>query len=433
VDCIKKNIDKDISTTKEIAISSEFNATMTSKIASNAEQAAKVAAEVRNQSVKGRAEVNLGLKQISIANSEAQAALEMMIVLQKKSNQINTITEVINQISEQTNLLALNAAIEAARAGEHGRGFAVVAGEVRQLAQRTKSATSDIRSMISQINDQAEYVAESMKTLTARVTDAVANVGLVHTILSGIEQSAEKSQSDIGQIATVSRKHVDTTQQIADAIASIRDGMLVTESELPLAARSAMALTERGETLFETIIAANASSSHDDNIEAVTRTAKAIERLFTESIARGQISEQDLFDRNYRPIPNTNPQKLSSRFDTYTDQVLPELQEKLLETMPHLIYAGAVDNNGYFPTHNNKFSQPLTGDYETDLMNNRTKRLFSDRCGTRCGSNIKPFLLQTYKRDTGEIMHDLSVPIYIAGKHWGALRAGYRSNSTTDN
>jgi methyl-accepting chemotaxis protein len=209
--------------------------------------------------------------------------------------------------------------------------------------------------------------------------------------------------------------------------------MLVTESELPLAARSAMALTERGETLFETIIAANASSSHDDNIEAVTRTAKAIERLFTESIARGQISEQDLFDRNYRPIPNTNPQKLSSRFDTYTDQVLPELQEKLLETMPHLIYAGAVDNNGYFPTHNNKFSQPLTGDYETDLMNNRTKRLFSDRCGTRCGSNIKPFLLQTYKRDTGEIMHDLSVPIYIAGKHWGALRAGYRSNSTTDN
>jgi len=96
--------------------------------------------------------------------------------------------------------------------------------------------------------------------------------------------------------------------------------------------------------------------------------------------------------------------------------------------MPQLAYAGAVDNNGYFPTHNKKFSQPLTGDYDTDLVNNRTKRIFSDRTGKRCGANTKPFLLQTYKRDTGEVMHDLSVPIYVNGKHWGGFRVGYRSS-----
>ena len=134
-----------------------------------------------------------------------------------------------------------------------------------------------------------------------------------------------------------------------------------------------------------------------------------------------------MFDRNYKAIPNTNPAKHSTQFDDFTDQVLPEVQEALLVALPQLVYAGAVDNNGYFPTHNKKFSQPLTGDYDVDLVNNRTKRIFSDRTGKRCGANTKPFLLQTYKRDTGEVMHDLSVPIYVNGRHWGGFRVGYRS------
>ena len=101
----------------------------------------------------------------------------------------------------------------------------------------------------------------------------------------------------------------------------------------------------------------------------------------------------------------------------------------LLAKLPQLAYAGAVDNNGYFPTHNKKFSQPLTGNYDVDIVNNRTKRIFDDRTGSRCGSNTKAFLLQTYKRDTGEVMHDLSAPIYVDGKHWGGFRVGYRSSA----
>ena len=96
----------------------------------------------------------------------------------------------------------------------------------------------------------------------------------------------------------------------------------------------------------------------------------------------------------------------------------------ILDNNDFIIYAGAVDRNGYFPTHNKKFSQPLTGNYETDLANNRTKRIFSDHTGARCGKSTQSFLLQTYKRDTGEIMHDLSAPIYVNGKHWGGFRIG---------
>jgi len=156
------------------------------------------------------------------------------------------------------------------------------------------------------------------------------------------------------------------------------------------------------------------------------QAAEAIEACFNASIKQKLITESDLFDRNYVPIENTNPLKHSTRFDAFTDKVLPDIQEPILKE-DCILYAGAVDNNGYFPTHNHCFSQPLTGNYDTDFVSNRTKRIFNDPTGSRCGSHDKPFLIQTYKRDTGEVVHDLSVPIFLNGKQWGGFRIGYKS------
>lgn len=431
VDSIKKKVDHDLQTTELIVEKASHTAEATEQIAANAARASTVAADVRSESVAGRAEVDQGLRQISNARQDAQIASEMMSKLQERSRRIHVITEVINEIAARTNLLALNAAIEAARAGEHGRGFAVVAGEVRQLAQRTKSATDDIGVMVREINEEAERAAAGMAALTDKVLEAAHNVERVHTFLGNIEQSASVSENEIQQIATASRQHVETSRRIAAAILRIRDGMLVTEDELPRAASSAMALSERGERLFEALAQSGASTSHDAIRVLAEQGARAVGKAFEQAIANGQITEAALFDRKYTPIPNTNPQKHTTAFDAFCDRILPDIQEPILQSMSQLAYAGAVDNNGYFPTHNRKFSRPLTGNYETDLVNNRTKRIFNDRTGARCGSNTKPFLLQTYKRDTGEVMHDLSVPIQVNGRHWGGFRVGYRSSAPT--
>lgn len=429
VDLVKKKVEDDVRIANDIGAGTEQNVSTTVQIAANAERAAKVAHDVRHESLAGRAQVDQGLQSIDDARKDAQSATQMMAKLQEKARRIHGITETITEIASRTNLLALNAAIEAARAGEHGRGFAVVAGEVRQLAQRTKSATDDIGQMVREINEESERASGGMSSLTAKVTAAAQSATQVHVFLENIERAASASETEVEQIAAASLAHVDTTRSIAASINRIRDDMLMTEAGLPQAAASAQALSERAETIYDAIAEFDIATTHDAIRATAQSAAVEVTRIFTEALKGGQITEEALFDRHYTPIPRTNPPKHSTRFDAFTDRVLPALQESILAKLPQLIYAGAVDNNGYFPTHNRKFSQALTGDYDTDFVNNRTKRIFNDRTGSRCGSNIKSFLLQTYKRDTGEVMHDLSVPVYVLGRHWGGFRIGYRSTT----
>ncbi|MDL2356452.1 MAG: methyl-accepting chemotaxis protein, partial [Pseudomonadota bacterium] len=413
----------------EVVGSAEQVAQSTRQIAANAQRAVTVAAQVRSESVAGRAEIEQGLQRISSARTDARHGVATMAELQEKARGIAGFTQVISEISARTNLLALNAAIEAARAGEHGRGFAVVAGEVRQLALRAKEATDEISRMVRDIHAQTTTAAAGMVSLTEVVGQAAGNVERVHALLGTIEQSAAVSEDEIGQIARAARVHVDTTRQIQESLTGIRDSMLSTNAELPRAAGSAMALAEQAEVIAGALGASAIETPHDAIRVAAQDAAAQVGQLFSAAIRAGAISREALFDRRYKPIAHTNPPKHTSRFDAFTDRVLPELQDGLLARMTQLAYAGAVDSNGYFPTHNAKFSQPLTGDYDVDIVHNRTKRIFNDRTGARCGANLKPFLLQTYKRDTGEVMHDLSAPIYVDGQHWGGFRVGYRSSA----
>lgn len=133
-----------------------------------------------------------------------------------------------------------------------------------------------------------------------------------------------------------------------------------------------------------------------------------------------------LFDTFYIPIPNTAPQKYSTQYDKQTDMVLRLILDSYLEKNKKFIFVIAIDKNGYVPTHNSKYSRPLTGNPDIDAVHNRTKRIFNDRTGLAAAKNTKDYLIQEYNRDTGEKMADVSVPIFIEGKHWGAIRIGYQ-------
>ena len=184
----------------------------------------------------------------------------------------------------------------------------------------------------------------------------------------------------------------------------------------------------------ESLVELTADSGYetDDSpyIRAVTAAAAAISELFEDAVRNGSISLEDLFDQNYTPVAGSNPQQHMTRFVTLTDQLLPDVQERMLKLSPKVVFCAAVDRNGYLPTHNLKFSKPQGADPAWNAANSRNRRIFNDRTGLAAGRSQRRFLLQTYRRDMGGgthvLMKDLSVPIRVGGRHWGALRLAYQ-------
>jgi HAMP domain-containing protein len=151
--------------------------------------------------------------------------------------------------------------------------------------------------------------------------------------------------------------------------------------------------------------------------------AKMIGQIIEEAIDNGVFSVTDAFDTDYQLIGNFDPPKYHTKYDFYMDKAILGLQDEFLKDRS-IVYAVAVDTNGYLPTHNTRFQKPITGDPEKDKVGNRTKRVFNDPVGLKAAQNIEPGLLQVYYRDTGEVMWDVSSPIFVKGKRWGGFRIG---------
>jgi methyl-accepting chemotaxis protein len=143
-------------------------------------------------------------------------------------------------------------------------------------------------------------------------------------------------------------------------------------------------------------------------------------------IGRKEVTVERLFSFLYYPMPKTDPPKFTTDWDRLSDRDVQAIEESVLAKSSNLVFAVLVDKQGYLPTHNQRYSMPLTGNLANDLVNNRTKRIFNDRTGLAAARSEAPFLIQKYQRDTGETMVDLSVPVFVRGVHWGAVRLGYR-------
>ena len=156
--------------------------------------------------------------------------------------------------------------------------------------------------------------------------------------------------------------------------------------------------------------------------------AKAVGRMLEEAVDNGVFPVGDLFDTDYVTIPGFEPPKFHTKYDFYTDKAILGLEDEYLKN-PSCLYAIAVDTNGYLPTHNSRYQQPITGDREKDKAGNRTKRMFNDTVGLAAARNQTEGFVQLYARDTGESAWDFSSPIIVKGRHWGNFRIGFLTSS----
>jgi len=146
---------------------------------------------------------------------------ESLLALQKQSETISHIVDVIEEIAQQTNMLALNASIEAARSGDAGRGFAVVAQGVRELAERSSSAAKEIEGMIGSMRDEAQKNVETIKTGKTQVNVAREAVVQAERALTKIVGEVTDMRDMIVVIASAAEQQAATTQSVADRMQDI--------------------------------------------------------------------------------------------------------------------------------------------------------------------------------------------------------------------
>ena len=344
--------------------------------------------------------------------------------------QIGEVAGAIETIAKQTKLLSLNAGIEAARAGEAGRGFAVVAAEVKSLADQTRTATDRITASVRALSEQISGLVTESGESNKHAVKAATSIEQVNGVIIRSHEAFSTVGREIDAIAASAASNLEACDVTLSELGDLANGVQLSSSNLTHADKRVDGLLSLSETLIEFIAESGVSTDDTPIIELGIQTANRISAEFEAAVGRGELTEYQLFDERYREIPGTNPKQYLTEYVRFTDRVLPPIQDPLQSADPRIVFCVAWAKGGYLPTHNPNYSQPQSNDPVWNAAHCRNRRVYNDRAVKKTAHNTKRFLLQTYRRNMGGgnfmLIKDLSAPIFVRGRHWGAFRIGFR-------
>jgi methyl-accepting chemotaxis protein len=346
-------------------------------------------------------------------------------------NQVQTVSSTIETIARKTNMLALNATIEAARAGDAGRSFAVVAAEVKKLAHDTRSATSQIASTIGELTREAGAVTTEIKTGVERSRAAQGGFGTISDTVREVSEivgMVDRQTEGIAHSTSMIQTSVDRVKAgLTDFAADAREN----GNELQTAQKRLQHLELLSNTMLDTL--ANSGAEIDDTpfILTAQETCRQIKIAIERAIDEGEVSVEDVFDRDYRMIDGTNPVQYEVRFNAAADKHVRPILDRTKAADNRIIGSAIGDTNGYLPTHLSERSHPQGPDPVWIDEHCRNRRVMIDEQTRLALGSDKPATLATYRMELGDRwipVKNIYVPLWVKGRRWGNFELAYRDD-----
>ena len=403
------------------------------RVADSTDEAHMLAEQAREKLEQGRTAIEDTIRVFQGLTNLVVQLGDRMAGFAGAMNGVQNVSASIETIANKTNMLALNATIEAARAGEAGRSFAVVAAEVKKLAHDTRTATSEIGATVASLAREAEAVTSEIKAgvetsrvaqssfskISDTVRDVADLVGMVDRQTDGIaqstnliQQSVDRMKSGLDAFAADARANGGQLTEVHERLGRLE---LLSNEMLDKLASSGVAIDD---TPF---------------IRKSQACAREIKALIEDGIARSEISEDDVFDTDYRVMPGTDPVQYEVRFCAFADRHIRPILDRIMASESRLIASAITDINGYLPTHITERSQPQSADPAWNAQYCRNRRNFIDDITRRALASTKEAMLATYGMDLGNGRYlpvkNVFVPLLINGRRYGNFEMAYRDEA----
>lgn len=393
--------------------------------------------EAKLLSARACEQLDTGAERVNAAVSEFRSVIDLVARLgQHVTNfaavmeQVQQVSQSIEQIAKTTNMLALNAAIEAERAGDAGRTFAVVAAEVKKLAQNTRGATDEIRRSIGSLAaeagglvaeiqsgvEQSSRAEAQFETITDALHDATHLVALLDDQSDRIAQSSAMVHANGARVRGALDRVVASVRDNGAALGDTHDSILSMEH-----------VSNR---MFNAVISAGVSPRDSAIVELAVQVRDEFVMLAEQAIADGTLSMKQVFDTDYVRVLGSNPERFRTSLCDWADIHWRPLFDRIVAEHPEIKMSSASDINGFLPTHVTDCSRAPTGDVAHDTAHCRNGRILYDETDAAAKRSTAPFFMMVYRQEGDGInyvtVRNVYVPAIINGRRWGDVEVAYQ-------
>lgn len=250
-------------------------------------------------------------------------------------------------------------------------------------------------------------------------------------VLATVENGFGAVGKQIDAIAGSAGENLSHCDDVLTELADLAGGVGEASSNLSQANKRVEDLVGLSGSIMEAIVESGVETADTPLIGAVVDGARRISQVLEAAVERGETTTEALFSKDYQEISGSNPKQYLIGYLSVAERLLPPIQNGLLELDPRIAFCAPFTTDGYIPVHNPDYSMPQGKDPVWNAAHCRNRQFRKDDAARRATNNAsKRFLFQTYRRDMGGgkfvLMKDISAPIFIKGRLWGALRMGVR-------